>query len=167
MARWTGTWLSGPGTLPGAAGGTGPRWPGERLGLPERGVGAVAGGGRRVAGLLLDWLAAGLIASLFVPPPLYDVAAAQAQTVGYEYQVAAVLLWFVLTVPSAALFGFTPGMAAAGIRVGRLDGASRVGAWRAVVRWALTFLLIPPAIRNVDGRGLHDRTTDTVVVRMR
>ncbi|MDV6014588.1 RDD family protein [Haloechinothrix sp. LS1_15] len=166
MARWTGTWLSGLGA--GYGSGDEPRWPGERLGLPADGVGAAAGGGKRAVGLLLDWLAAGLIASLFVPPPVYEMTVTEgASGGGYQYQIAAVIAWFAITVPAAAMFGYTPGMAVAGIRVGRLDGAGTIGLWRAVVRWAMTFLLIPVVIRNVDGRGLHDRATGTVVITMR
>lgn len=169
VARWTGTWLSGPGSLFGPDDGSQPRWQGEHLGLPKEGVGASASFGQRALGLLLDWLAAGLITSLFVQPPVVDLAAAGEEVVsaGYQYQVTVVLVWLLMSVPSVALFGFTPGMAAVGVRVGRLDGADSVGVWRALLRWVLTALLIPVLIRNLDGRSLHDRATGTVVVRMR
>jgi hypothetical protein len=42
-----------------------------------------------------------------------------------------------------------------------------VGLWRALVRAALTFLIIPAAIRDVDGRSWLDRLTGTVVVCLR
>lgn len=138
--------------------------------MPERGVGAAGSGGRRLLALFADWAVAGLVTSIFVPLPV-TVAVAGADPVasgeGVQFQLTALLVWVLLTVPPVALFGFTPGMAALGIRVGRLDGAERVGWWRALVRCALTFLLIPAAIRNADGRGLHDRATGTVVVRLR
>ncbi|PXY51661.1 hypothetical protein CIT14_22235, partial [Virgibacillus profundi] len=76
-------------------------------------------------------------------------------------------VWALLTVVPVAFFGFTPGMAATGIRVGKLDGTPAVGLWRALVRGALTFVIIPAAIRNADARGLHDRATGTVVIRLR
>jgi uncharacterized RDD family membrane protein YckC len=75
--------------------------------------------------------------------------------------------WALITVIAAGFFGFTPGMAAVGIRIGRLDGASMVGVWRALVRAALTFLIIPAAVRDSDGRSWLDRLTGTVVVRLR
>lgn len=159
MAKWTGEWLSALST-PGAQEAEA-RWPGESLGLPERGPGAVAGGGRRLLALLLDLLAASLLTTLFVQPQLTDPAVMR------EFNTLSVGVWALITVIPAALFGFTPGMAACGIRVGRLDGAQFVGVWRALVRCALTFLVLPPAIRNRDGRGWHDRLTGTVVVRLR
>lgn len=158
MARWTETWLTGT-----DADGSHepPKWPGEKFGLPESGPGSVAGGFRRFAAFAVDLIAASLITALFLRPDVGDVEVMR------SFNSAAILAWVVLTVPSAAFFGFTPGMALLGIRVGRLDGANSVGLWRAAVRCALTVLLIPAAVRNVDSRGWHDRATGTIVVRMR
>jgi len=158
VARWTETWLTGIGSDGSEAP---PRWPGEKLGLAESGVGSVAGGFRRFAGFLADLIAASLVTALFLRPDFGDVEVMR------SFNSAAVLVWIALTVPAAAFFGFTPGMALAGIRVARLDGGVMVGLWRAVVRCALTVLVIPAAVRNVDNRGWHDRATGTVVVRMR
>lgn len=160
MARWTGEWLSTlstPRTDPTIEG----RWPGEQLGLPERGQGAAAGGRRRLLALLLDLVAASLLTSLFIQPQL------DAPAVMQEFNTLAVGVWALITVGPVAAFGITPGMTACGIRVGRLDGAQFVGIWRALVRCALTFVIIPAAVRNSDGRGWHDRLTGTVVVRLR
>ncbi|WP_158886434.1 RDD family protein [Amycolatopsis anabasis] len=160
MARWTGEWLSGPNA---ALGGDGepPRWRGERLGLPESGAGAVAGGGARLLALVLDLVLASLVTSLFMRPDLQDSALMQ------SYNLWAGVVWAVLTVVPVTFFGFTPGMAALGIRVARLDGAAMVGGWRAFVRAVLTFLIIPAVLRNLDGRSWLDRLTGTVVIRMR
>lgn len=160
MARWTGEWLStlsNQGTGPGSES----RWPGEHLGLAEDGPGAAAGGGRRLLALLLDLLAASLLTSLFIQPDFDDPALMQ------NFNSLAIGVWAVVTVVPVAGFGFTPGMAACGIRVGRLGGAPFVGVWRALVRCALTFVVIPAAVRNHDGRGWHDRLTGTVVLRFR
>jgi uncharacterized RDD family membrane protein YckC len=138
-----------------------PRWPGERLGLPENGPGSVARGGSRLLALVIDLVLASLVTSLFLRPNLQDPALMQ------SYNRWAIVVWAVITVIPVAFFGFTPGMTVVGIRVGRLDGASMVGLWRALVRAALTFLIIPAAIRNVDGRSWLDRLTGTVVVRLR
>lgn len=165
MARWTGDWLPGSDSGPGTGGDTGndesPRWRGERLGLPEGGVGSVAAGGSRLLGLLIDLLLASLVTSLFLRPDLQDPAAMQA------FNLWSVGVWALITAFPVAFFGFTPGMAAVGIRVARLDGASMVGVWRAVVRAVLTFPILPAAIRNIDGRSWLDRLTGTVVIRMR
>ncbi|WP_084143777.1 RDD family protein [Amycolatopsis taiwanensis] len=160
MARWTGDWLS---TLQGA--GTDdtelPRWRGERFGLPESGIGSVATGGSRAVALIIDLVLASLLTSLFFRPNFQDSALMQ------SYNLWSVCVWAVITIVPVSFFSFTPGMAVMGIRVARLDGATMVGVWRALVRAALTFLIIPAAVRNVDGRSWLDRLTVTVVVRMR
>ena len=51
MAREIGAWLSGPQSLSSSEG-----YPGQLLGLPERGPGSLARPGRRAIGLLVDWL---------------------------------------------------------------------------------------------------------------
>jgi uncharacterized RDD family membrane protein YckC len=138
-----------------------PRWRGERLGLPESGVGSVASGGSRLLGLVIDLVLASLVTSLFFRPDFQDPAVMQ------SYNLWAIVVWAVITVIPVSFFGFTPGMLGTGIRVARLDGAAMVGVWRALVRAALTFLIIPAAVRNGDGRSWLDRLTATVVVRLR
>lgn len=161
VARWTGEWLPGAGDGTTAGGEGTQRWRGERLGLPQSGVGSVAGGGARLLGLIIDLVLASLVTTLFVTPSLQDPAVMQ------TFNLWSVGVWAAITAIPAAFFGFTPGMAAVGIRVARLDGAQMVGVWRAVVRAALTFVIIPAAIRNIDGRSWLDRLTGTVVIRMR
>ncbi|MFC4084639.1 RDD family protein [Amycolatopsis samaneae] len=129
--------------------------------MPQDGVGSVAGGGARLLGLVIDLVLAALVTAMFVRPNLQDPAMMQ------TFNQWSVVVWAIITVVSAAFFGFTPGMGAVGIRVARLDGASMVGLWRAVVRTALTFVIIPAAVRNADGRSWLDRLTGTVVIRMR
>jgi uncharacterized RDD family membrane protein YckC len=153
--------LSGSHTGVGTGDGEPPRWRGERLGLPEAGPGSVARGGARLLALVVDLVLASLLTSLFMRPVFADPAVMQ------NYNLWSVAVWAVITVVPVTFFGFTPGMAATGIRVARLDGKPMVGAWRALVRAALTFLLIPAAIRNTDGRSWLDRLTGTVVVRLR
>lgn len=106
---------------------------------------------RRVAGFLIDIVLGGLVAALFTIP---------------DYPGNwSVLGWFLITVVPVSVFGFTPGMSVTGIWVARLDGSTMVGVPRAVLRCVLTFLLIPAAVFNQDGRAWHDRLTGTVVVR--
>jgi uncharacterized RDD family membrane protein YckC len=51
------------------------------------------------------------------------------------------------------------------LRVVRLDRKAPVGVWRAAVRTLGVILLIPALIRDGEGRGVHDRLTQTAVVR--
>jgi uncharacterized RDD family membrane protein YckC len=158
--RWTGTWLSGPGSASGP-GEDPPEWPGEHLGLPKTGPGSVAGRGVRLGAFLLDLVVASLVTSLFVE---MDVARPEVMS---TFNAWAVLVWFLISVGAIALFGFTAGMFAMGIRVVRVDGAQFVGPLRAAVRAALTAIILPAALIDANGRGLHDRAVGTVVVRTR
>lgn len=155
MSRWIGSWLSGPRAAldPSAAPATEQRWRGERLGLPETGPGSVATLGSRALGLVIDVVLAALIAWAFTAPE--------------PPRNWSLVPWLLITVVTVAVFGFTPGMGAAGIRVVRMDGAVMVGLPRALLRAVLVFPIIPAVITNADGRGLHDRAVGTIVLRMR
>lgn len=131
-----------------------PRWRGERFGLPESGVGSAASTGRRALAFFLDIVVLSpLVASLFTLPELPR---------GWSVPV-----WAFITVVPVAFFGFTPGMAVAGIWVIRLGKPGMVGLWRALVRCVLTFVLVPAVLWDLDGRAWHDRLTGTAVVRSR
>ena len=158
VARWTGEWLPGTGESRQDAD---QRWPGEKFGLPESGVGSAASGGARLLGLIVDLVIAALVTAIFLHPSLQDPAAMQ------NFNLWSGGVWAVISVLSAGFFGFTPGMGIVGIRVARLDGAALVGPLRALVRAALTFVIIPAAVRNADGRSWLDRLTGTVVIKMR
>jgi uncharacterized RDD family membrane protein YckC len=131
--------------------------PGERFGLPATGVGAAAGFGRRLAGVTVDWLLAYVLTLAVL-----GLDALGGTTIGWWV----LAVWFVLTVIPTAFFGMTPGMVAVGIRVARVDMAATVG-FRAILRTVLLGLVLPPVIRDSDGRGWHDRATQTIVIRSR
>ncbi|MCE3551914.1 RDD family protein [Pseudonocardia sp. RS11V-5] len=131
--------------------------PGERFGLPAEGVGAVAGFGRRLVGVTVDWLLAYVLTLAVM-----GLDALGGTSIGWWVWV----VWFVLTVIPTALFGMTPGMVAVGIRVARVDMAATVG-FRAILRTVLLGVVLPALIRDADGRGWHDRATQTIVVRSR
>ncbi|MCY7343041.1 MAG: RDD family protein [Pseudonocardia sp.] len=151
MAGWMESWMPGsPGAGPGAT-----SWPGERFGLPADGVGSVAGFGRRLAALTVDWLSGYLIAALFTGP---EVVSAPFTVLG---------IWFLLTAVPVAVFGASAGMTALGIRVASIGSAAVVGVPRALARTALVAMVVPPLVRDADGRGWHDRATRTMVVRTR
>lgn len=156
MARWIDSWLPGSDTTP--TGRTTGRYPGEKLGLPETGVSSVAGFGRRFAALTVDWLLGYLVAALFVSPD-------PAVTPDFSWIVMGV--WFLITAVPVAVFGASAGMTLLGIRVAALGGAAVVGVPRAALRTLLIALVVPPLVRDADGRGWHDRAARTVVVRTR
>lgn len=128
------------------------QWPGRRFGAPEKGAGSVADGGRRVGAFLIDILLSAGIAWAFTAP-----AAPQNWSL---------VPWGVMTVVGVALFGQTPGHAIVGIRVATFGAPGKgkfVGLW-AIPRAVLVTLIVPAAIRDSDGRSLHDRLCHTVVV---
>lgn len=161
MSRWTGSWLSGPGAAGDSEAHAPQQWPGERLGLPKDGPGSVGSRGGRLVALLLDFVIAGLVTSLFVR---MDVDSPEVMR---TFNYWAILVWFLISVGAVSLFGFTAGMAALGIRVARLDGATTVGPLRAIPRAIMTAVIVPAAIWDADGRGLHDRAVGTIVLRTR
>jgi hypothetical protein len=141
-----GSWIGGP--LP-----EGHEYRGQRLGLPEQGPGSMAGTGRRAVALLVDWLASYVIA-LALLGGLSDSAAGSFLTMGIFFLEVTMLTW---------LTGASFGQRLLGLRVG---GRTRpLGLLGSGLRTALICLVIPPLIWDADGRGLHDRAVDSLVVR--
>lgn len=160
VSRWTGTWLSGPGA--GHESDEGPvRYRGERLGAPERGLGSVASTGIRLGALVLDLVLASLVTSVFLRPDYDDPSRM------WQFNVWSGVVWLLITVAGVALAGFTPAKALLGMRVVRMDGQPLVGPFRAIPRTLLVALVIPAAIVDKDGRGLHDKVAGTIVLRTR
>jgi uncharacterized RDD family membrane protein YckC len=131
-------------------------YPGQPLGLPEHGSGSLAGLGRRLAALLVDWLLAYGLAALamtlgMIPQPALSSAV--------------LVIWLVLGVLAVRLFQFTPGQFALGLRVASVDQRLLVGLGRATARGVLIAFVIPALFVDVDGRGIQDRVTGTAVVR--
>ncbi len=153
MARWIDEWL--PGATPLRERGA---WPGEKLGLPERGVSSVAGFGRRLAALALDWGLAYLIAALLTGGDALSDPTFSWRVLG---------IWYLLTAVPVAVFGASAGQVLLGIRVAVLGSAAVVGVPRALLRTLLIAVVVPPLVRDADGRGWHDRAARTVVVRTR
>lgn len=126
------------------------RWPGERLGLPEHGTGAVARPGRRFLALAIDWALAAVPAYLLVGgahPELWNIAFFS--------------LLQVLFIPT---IGGSLGHRLCGMRVVPLAGGW-VGLWRPIVRTILLCLVIPVAVWDSDQRGFHDKIAGTVLIR--
>lgn len=154
MARDLGSWLSGLGSVETADNST---YSGDRLGLPESGAGSVAPMSRRLAALLVDWLIAGGLALVCLKGNLLSPTLSSLQ----------LLIWFVMGVAAVRLWHTTVGQYLLGIQVAPADGTADIGIGRALVRNVLLVLIVPPLITDIDGRGLHDRVTRTVLVRTR
>lgn len=130
-----------------------PRYPGQDLGLPETGRGAVASMSRRVGALFADWLLCWLIVLVAIRPYQADVA------------YWTLLLFAAQDYAFTALTGFTVGKLVLRIRVIRLDG-SMVGPGWGLVRTLLLLTVIPPLMVDRDLRGMHDRAANSVVIRV-
>jgi uncharacterized RDD family membrane protein YckC len=131
-------------------------YPGATLGLAEHGSGSLAGMGRRLVALLVDWLLAYGIAALGMTLGLIS---------GQMLSSAILVIWLVLGVLAVRLFSFTPGQFALGLRVTSVDDRLHVGLGRAAVRGLLIAFVIPALFVDLDGRGIQDRVTGTAVVR--
>ena len=125
---------------------------GQSLGLPETGPGSMATFGRRVVALFIDWIAALLISRALVGTP-ETVLESFATLIIFALQVT-VLTW---------LWGSSFGQRLVGIRV--VGRTRRLGLVGAALRTVLICIVIPPVVWDSDGRGLHDRAVDSVVVR--
>jgi hypothetical protein len=123
-------------------------YPGQRFGLPARGSGSVASMPRRVLALLIDWLLSMLIAYWLTGSQFWTIAV-------FAVEV------YVLT----ATTGFTVGKRLVGIKTIRTNGGL-VGFGWSLVRTAILLTVIPPLLTDRDLRGLHDRASDTIVVRL-
>lgn len=146
------------------------------LGLPASGAGSMAGLGRRVVGLAVDWGLASLISAAFF---------------GRD-EWATLAIFGLSTAVLVSTLGTTIGHRVAGIQVSRLVDVTspgeerparpdsgpttpRAGAPRptppppglvlGVVRTVLLCLVIPAVVWDGSGRGLHDVAAGTVVVR--
>jgi uncharacterized RDD family membrane protein YckC len=143
--REIGSWLAGPGV----ASGTSPDYPGQRLGRPATGPGSVGRPGRRLLGILVDWVAA-LAVSRELLPGLNSLG-----------PLLVLLVEQVLLVGTS---GFGLGHRLVGLRVETIPG-ERPGPLRALIRSVLLVLGVPALVWDADQRGLHDKAAGTLVVR--
>ena len=142
---------------------------GQRLGLPESGPASLAPTGARLGALVVDILASTLVAALFVES--FHVSGHSASGSAHRDFAERLpgswsLLPFALDYVIGILFaGRTLGMYLFRLRLIRVDRDEAVNPWRALLRTLLLMLLVPALVFDRDGRGLHDRYTDTAVVR--
>ncbi len=148
-----GSWLSGPRS---AAEDMGVEfgYRGKRLGLPEEGPGSLAPVGRRIGALVVDWGLCLLIAyGLF--------AHGNRQTLS-NWTLA---VFFVLSLLTVGTLGSTPGKRMFKLRV-IAEAGGRLGLARVVLRSVLLCLAVPALIWDRDSRGLHDKLSRSVQVRI-
>jgi len=108
--------------------------------------------GLRVGAIFIDWFLCAFVVAALIRRPYWEAP--------YWTLAVFALQDLVLT----ALIGVTVGKRLLRIRVARLDGRM-VGAW-ALVRTLLLLCVIPPLIQDRDLRGMHDRASNTAVVRI-
>lgn len=108
---------------------------------------------RRMGAIFIDWLLCTFIVVALIRHARADV------------EIWTLLVFaaqdFVLT----ALAGLTIGKRLLGIRVVRLDG-KMVGPLWGLLRTVLLLTVIPALLLNRDLRGLHDRASNTAVVKI-
>ncbi|KQX13087.1 MULTISPECIES: RDD family protein [Streptomyces] len=148
-----GSWLSGPRAAAEQAG-VDFGYRGQQLGLPEEGPGSIARPGRRLGALAVDWALCLLIAYGLI-------------TDGYNQATGnwALVLLLVVSVLTVGTIGSTPGKRLFGLRVVSANGG-RLSLPRVAIRSVLVCLAIPALIWDRDGRGLHDRLSGAVQVRI-
>jgi uncharacterized RDD family membrane protein YckC len=118
----------------------------------------VAGWGRRVLALILDWLLSMLVVGAFVGRDVWsgDGAVQWAPLVVFGAEV-----WLL-----TSLIGASAGQLLVGVVIRRTSGA-RLDAGRALVRTILICLVIPPLIFNRDQQGVHDLAIDSIALKSR
>jgi uncharacterized RDD family membrane protein YckC len=132
---------------------------GEQIGLPATGPGSLATTGPRLFAFIVDAAASGLVAALFVPHGGGD---SLAERLPGSWSLVPFVLDYVVGVLVA---GRTLGMYLTGLRVIRVSRDVAIDPLRILARTVLLLLLVPALVFDRDGRGMHDKLTDTAVVK--
>lgn len=133
-------------------------YPGQSLGLPETGRGALASWRARMAALVVDWGA-----SMVVAITLFGAGVLTASD-WRRWMIMAV--YFAQKSLLTALTGSSFGQLLTRVGVTMVSGEP-LGWWRAPVRAALLCLVLPALVVGPERRGLHDLALGTVVVNRR
>jgi hypothetical protein len=131
-------------------------YPGKKLGLPESGYRSVGRPGRRIGGLLIDWVMSYVIALIWLGLP--------ALTAPGPGQFAILGIFVALQIVVIPILGGSIGHRSVGLAVTPLRGGW-VGLWRPIVRSLLLGIVIPALVWDADQRGFHDKIAGTVLVR--
>ena len=118
--------------------------------------------GRRLGALFVDWVLCELIVAGITRHPILSGANDPRY---FTTMYWTLVLFFVEVYLLTAISGLTVGKRLFGIRVIRTNG-DRPGFGWALLRTVLLLCVVPPLLSDRDLRGLHDRATDTIVVRI-
>ena len=144
--------------MPSLSAATASPYPGQGLGLPPSGRGALAPWGARIGALVLDWAASMVVAVGFFGSGVLTSS---------DWRAWMILgVFFVESTVLSAATGGSFGQLLTRITVYRLD-ARALGFPRAALRAALVSLALPALVVGPDRRGLQDYAAGTVVVRRR
>jgi uncharacterized RDD family membrane protein YckC len=131
---------------------------GEKIGLPQSGTGSLPTTGPRFMAFVVDAVVASLVAALFV----HHHGGSFADKLPGSWSLIPLAVDYIA---GSLVAGRTLGMYLFGLRLVRVDRDVPVDPGRLVIRTVLLFLLVPAVVFDRDGRGLHDRLTETAVVR--
>ena len=131
---------------------------GQRIGLPAAGRGSLAPVGLRLGAYVVDALASALVAALFV----HRSGSGAAGRLPGTWSLVPFAIDYVVGMLVA---GRTLGMYLFGLRIIRVSRNVAVDPLRALGRTALLLMFVPALVFDRDNRGMHDRLTDTAVVR--
>lgn len=134
------------------------QYPGQSLGLPETGRGALASWRSRIAALIIDWAASMALAVI-----LFGTGVLREP--GWRSWMI-LTVFFVQSAVLTALAGGSFGHILARIGVARLDGRP-IGVWRAIARQAMICLVLPTVVIGAERRALNDLVLGTVVINRR
>jgi len=120
-----------------------------RLGLPVSGPGSLAKMPRRILAITIDWGCARLMSYAFFG----------------DDNLATLLIFSATQYIFYVFVNASLGQLVAGSRLIRIDKPIAIGPWKSLVRVALLVLVIPVAVWDADGRGLHDKLAGTALIR--
>ena len=114
--------------------------------------GQVAGLGRRLGAITIDWFACLFIAKLLAPA--LQLGEAPFLPLSIFFLEVTIFTWF---------FAASFGQRLVGVEVVSVDG-QRLMLWRIALRTLLICLVLPAVIYDSQGRGLHDRAVGSVAL---
>lgn len=112
--------------------------------------------GRRLAALFIDWMVATLSAGIFFPLFASSLAPTLLRLGLFVFEVGLI----------TALTGASIGQRLLAIRVATYPQGHFLTPARAFIRTFLIALVLPPLIIDSQGRGLHERLTQSEVIRI-
>ena len=112
--------------------------------------------GRRLAALMVDWLAAFFIV-------VATTGGLFAHSQGRQFKISA--LFFVEMAVLSALQGASFGHRIFGIRIVRFSDGGRISLLQAIIRSALLTTVIFAITFDENGRGMHERFSGSVLTR--